>query len=1593
MSFSGDLPLPASQDPELGFEVLAMWEKRERPISINMAPSSPEGKVIYRIYEATSREQSRVLRIGAYAAGSMDDVPVDTVVIDPEPLLIARIRTVTAARAANGELLAEYTDDADGASEWTFRNQSGAVTLTLPPQAIGEEMIKGNLTFPTDGHAVPMTNELFDFRLSPAALLDLDLSDVDVARPPAPWSTRRLFSQRLGVVGVQAKAASFELVYGLRTEVRSQGLRIADTDAFIGRIPFPDDLLRLYRDAMLLSTDSRIAPPVQAPSPAEQTAARQRSHAVRTAGWVSNLFRRPAQLTVFRDFTDRSQLTIDDAVTVRPRTSRDCADPFQLDKAAPSTQSVHSDGREPLRGGVDFMFESPNIAQEYWIDSKPGRGALTGLCLGTLGGSGTQHAAFNNGKTLAISATTHGRLDSLTLIRIGRIAMTWHRARHVIVYERSTRTAPRYQAFNGKPADQPDNFEGLAAMRKVREYVEITQPLRQFPDTSTDSPINGPLLAMHFNTVVIPVKPEWGCDVDQGWLIALRGPLLAEEEPYYPFPKIFAELAQSEGKGGGHVNQQLNDPGQLCFFTSTNPKDGGDTDGWPAWPGVDYPLLGRPTVPDDVARSRLGNAKQPDAPRHDLGQRNFTIDLLRADCAVNLMHGRPYTGIDARISNICLARGLPPAPLKTPEWKDTSDKFGAAHHALGEAVSEILQHVRTLAGADAASPLVPGAIQTGKEMMRSLADQLSKVNLTDIENSLKGHDWLQRQVGLRIAADAGDLPWLGSHDKPGIWKEQLLAAVNGIANTEATQLDAARTALRDCVNQTYMQMEARVLAAQNVATIAIGSAKLVVTALKRQADEWLQRRQALLLSNIDRAVATGALAALRDQLSGALQEIVCLQDQLLHHVGDGMNDWFATASGTTAGRANFDDSVDALVQELEVWLRDCLDLLDEVGIDAIDDARAMLRDFDWPSDVFGQANDWIANLEADFADQLDARRQAAMDALKKARDDILTFLGNANLPALKSCQATLQQLGDGAQKAFSDLRANIDDDVNNTLAALPDWQPFLKAVVPLEKLRGDAIARLNAIEGNIAGAAQQSVSDLLAVLEQQVAPLRDTMHAIAGKLEAAAALQLGDWRAAGEKTIQNGLELTRVLATGPLTDTIVATRDQLGYYYNGALQELGVTKASAIFNRMANDALNSLGIELPFDRVRDRLLPQLSNFPINELLPRFAGMDMSFLLRELQIPDDPLKEYDWIKLAHGFDKDRLMAWAQVHIDKQFAERAEMFTISPLTLALYSAHFVADSRMELGKEGNKVQSTNGTLTADWILELSGRPVLTIRNGALHYDSSGGFKFDMNAEDVELDESLHFITTALSLMETDEDGVLIRPMLPAGVRATMDLPLPDIGTGAFTLTSLALFMHFDLLFTPEFELRTGLWLSKPERPFGLAVLFLGGGGWFGVDLTYRPPGNFMTRVSIGISAGAFAALNFGVARGSAGLLFTAGLDFYHESGNNGSSATAISIGLLMWGEFSICCVASAYLRVTMRVTQKNGEMTGYGEISVSIRICWCFTLNVSSPIAMPFKGESSSAKSTGQPAIAAAAPPPTTTPPVAKAVDAHFANLDL
>lgn len=1631
---NGGMPKPGTEDPERGFESENDLLRRERPLVIDLTPSSTQETKIH-ILEIASDERSRVLEVLVRNVSS-DGVAgeADVIVIDPAPMLIARVRTQAVAVKA-GAILASYRDDGERPPGWELHTETGAMTLILPPQAIGEEMIKGMLEVMHLGNRkpVPFVDRPFDFRLSPPAIITLDRTDVDTARAAAPWALRRLLDRREGVVGLKLDAARFELLYGLRTKIEKiEGIRIAEQDAFVGRVPIAPALRD--RAQRRLSSEALFSEP-------------ELEYADKAVKWIRSLFARPAQLPVFRDFAKRDRITLADGVSFDFRPTRQTAHPLAVDK--PSRNSVSTppedfaDKRLPLRGGVDFPFESENIYNVV-LDNEdkasPGQpqGHVTGLVFGTLGGSGSQTATFDEGRSIIISETSQGRLSSLTLIRVGRIAMLWHHARHVIVYERTTRTVPRYRL------DQPNDFEGLAALRKVKEYVEIKQPHRAYPDFAVDArerPPAGPVTGCAFETVVIPVKSSWGYDIEEGWVMALRGPLLPEEEPFYPMPKIFPELARAEAKGGGAINHLVSDPSQLLFFTTTRKGLGADTDRWPAWPDVDFPLTRKPVAPKVRFLPGFSGANhQPDAAPHDYGQRRFTIDVVPPEEAANLLHGRPGNGLEARVRNISLLRGGASGNARSAVDEAVGATFAEAESRIGDGLAELAQHLERIAqrGASTVSEVdglrnearavlsdaraeaqrMLAAVAAGDGLIKTGADTWSTIQARASTNAAAAAAKLRVDLKERFNKDLEEIA------------NRLQLNPQVVAEAETS----VRAASESICRQLQQQLESTPFVGSEVKDRLDAELRHAQREINGLVDGLKSAWHAHVDELIDR-LATEDPSALQAELFRVVLEgrarLTAFAAAFARTIKTSLGPLFGDIVGDPGAVGRLTAIVETAVRNAAEGIDETLDvippfevtppeakelkqLLDDVFPDIKIPFEELVKELLEP--LLQPVKDWLAEIDKQIAD--------IRTLCKTQTDNLITAVRTGHQALRDITEATVKEWNDKATVALKKLADEAAARII-TFEALPvavNLQGAIDRVKFLEKQVRDAIESLEHGLDDAANSVRDLADQAHAVAERAAAGMRR----IGEQVEQAVASEL---RNVVQGAQGAALELARALAEGPITDTMRCTRDWVGYYYEQARDTLDVTRAAAVFNDLGGSVLNSLAAQVPFDRIRDRVLAQLGNFDINKLFPDFAGLKLEHLLGGMTIPSDPNEEYDWIKMRHGFDRARLTAWSEVTIDKLFDDSPELFTLPPVALSVVQPQFTASSRIEADLQGVRAQRTQAMLVADWTVTLNGQLIMSIEKGGLYFDNEGGFRFDFEANNLQLAPALQFITDSLRSLLPPDEGLTLTPLFPGGISVELSLPLPDIGTGAFTLTGITLYTHFDLLVAGGFEVRTGAWLSRPERPFGMAVLFLGGGGWFGVDVRYKPPKEFETRVSLGLAAGAFVAINFGVARGSAGVLFTVGLDFYRNWLQSGSQDLAISIGILVWGEFSILGIVSAYLRIVLRIEYRNGEMTGYGNVSVSIKICWCFTLRVNSNIRLPFKSAKRSVSGSAPesaPALAApadesapafaapadesiavpAAPAgesvaalvaPTLVPAVpatiAQAIDAHFSNVDV
>jgi hypothetical protein len=926
------------------------------------------------------------------------------------------------------------------------------------------------------------------------------------------------------------------------------------------------------------------------------------------------------------------------------------------------------------------------------------------------------------------------------------------------------------------------------------------------------------------------------------------------------------------------------------------------------------------------------------------------------------MYGRLSEGIEARVSSVSLARGRA-AGAATATVGGVTDRvagpMSGLHAVLHDGLSELrmqlaqarAEGVTSLSSAPAFADEARLLVETVRTAATSFAETINK-----LPEPVSVFDWKQEQAEWDRQYRENLKPQLES------WRRQLdvgtIVDADEQKRVQQAALESVCQQIRQRINEAnflpLQALERMDVARQTIEKWLADFAADVQRDLSAGVDRVASRYRSIVdITDSGEAPEDDvvdptlpfnpALTDLQQDVEALFTSVIAsmarIEGDAVKNIIDNVGEWFSV--GDTGLIADLTREIRGLVEELRLLATDVFD-----GVSPID-----VEEPDWKGLKRALAtllSEFTITLTSAISDQIDTLRAPISGLLTNGR---LTILEEADTNLENACKnftdaATfLSVAGTVLGGLGGALQTKLEELLKNEWKNIPG--PFNKV--------GDLAANADGWFAALKSALDPSapLDHVEQLVETAARTITDGLEGAGRQVERAVVDEL---RNLGNQVSGAGLELTRVLATGPINDAIACTRDRLGYYYDAAKDQLDVTRASAIFNDIGASVLNSLSAELPFDRIRDRLLPQLDGLDLGQLLPNFGGLKLEHLFPDLKAPNDG-SDNDWIRIRHGFDKDRLTAFANVDVDKVIEGTPAVFVLPPVSLKLRDAHFLASSRLELSSGGGKSQSTKASIDADWLLCVSERPIVTIRDGSLFYDSDGGFDFDFDSEKVELAPEFQFITQALKSLLPQEEGLTLTPIMPAGIRAELGLPLPDLTTGAFTLTGITLYAVMELTIADGFEVRTGFWLSKPERPFGLAILFLGGGGWVGVEVRYRPPSRFVTRVSIGVSAGAFVAINFGVARGSAGILFTAGVDFYRNSETQGGQAL-ITLGILVWGEFSILGIASASLRMMMSVTYDadNGRMFGTGRVEVSIKICWCFTLRVSQTVRQNFIGKS-------------------------------------
>lgn len=226
-------------------------------------------------------------------------------------------------------------------------------------------------------------------------------------------------------------------------------------------------------------------------------------------------------------------------------------------------------------------------------------------------------------------------------------------------------------------------------------------------------------------------------------------------------------------------------------------------------------------------------------------------------------------------------------------------------------------------------------------------------------------------------------------------------------------------------------------------------------------------------------------------------------------------------------------------------------------------------------------------------------------------------------------------------------------------------------------------------------------------------------------------------------------------------------------------------------------------------------------------------------------------------------------------------------------------------------------------------LPGEPLVRFKFDHLsfHAGSSGKPDVDVVLQDIEFVGILGFVETLRELIPFD--GFSDPPFLdvtPEGLSAGFTLALPSVAVGVFNLSNISLGADVQVPFLGK-SVTVGFNFCTRERPFTLAVLFIGGGGWFLIRLS--PDG--LDVLELGLEAGAVLAVDFGVASGS----ISAMIGIYMRLEGDEGSLTGY---FRLRGEVDVLGLISASIELYLELRYEfdTGKMVGRAKLTIKVEV---------------------------------------------------------
>jgi len=1481
--------------------------------------------------------QSQQIVLQLQRVSDKADPALSVLVLDREPFLVALVQLHPGSTQDSGTSeVGTWCNIFPEGAGWRLRAGAQGFQLLLPPQAIGEAMIKDSSATGEPPARAPMP-----FRFSPLLSANLKASFNDQNAVEPGWNTRRVLGfpgQRAPGAAVNDKAGgiTFEYAYGMSSTVTEANLRLAEIFARLGDFPGPLPSLptdNTYTIAQIIQYNS-----------ATDT----------WAGLYQQTYARPGVLELWDDHQG-AELFLDEGVQF---TLRDTADMRYPD----NTQFPPGQKNGDFSGGVGWALDSANVAIELLDDKTSIQGTLSKPMFTSLGGFGTQRATFAGGKVIIDSRTSLGRLESLTVTLVGRIGNLWNHALHVTVYERTVLPSQQFQQ------DQ-DPFKGLPLLRKTSEYVELLEQSRSYPEDGASAVTRAFVTGSSFKTKRIPVDSRWGGDVGKvGWQVPLWQP--GEDPRVYPRPHIGLCVAIDPDLGVDFLTSEILDPDKLCFYTDTQIGTTADTDLWGAVPDIDY--IDQPAIED-----QLNVEGQPFNIAPGFGR--FTYQLSDLPLKVNLVAERtsPATAsgassnpVGARLSNASMMRSraapagqAPPTPQQTAlqQVRRLKDWWSTTEDRLKQPLAPLLQ-----AGASA------------QDIQKAINDRVATLQSTYLKS-------LQADLAL-----------------PGTAK--LVSACDGIANRLDAAIDRSKASVEQVVKHVLVDLPAD--ARSSIASAFQVGDQHIGDKLSNQIHTFFQIiRQAL-------TPYTGGFTAIANLAKKIDDEFTALKlDTIQALIKGGIK--------TVADAQALLDAIAPIVRKADGSISDARKLVEQDG-PAVDRAIRMVIGNNGsnlaPAAITPALDTLLSKLNDALATFTDGTTisQTLLDQVSAAIGDIITAINTvpnattALLAARSDLEKSLDDLEARLAAAVQAINAQTVDDFNtaldaaflNIIGSADTWNTFIQTWITkheswipqagslcaglqrgiadlqnqvLQMVQKDLQDLLGSITnglGTDVAAIESAIDDNVSLFSQRIG---SQLNGLSNQLTqglGGLAQQVGDIGPSVNNVAGTALRVLRAFGESPQVPNLQFTLPRVAYSFNDMQVPVGMTRAIAQLEQaanglstLANGALSQMNLNLPTVSVLDRILPDnIGNFNLNDIFPSFAGLNLSQFFSSVRMP---AAGSDGIRITHKIDPQSRRASLDANVTVPLDGGASLFNIGPVTLTLLGAQFNAHIHLEAGVGEPLQRTSDGSIFGDWQLSIGGVVLLSFLKTTLQFDSSGRLQFSITPLNVRLHAVLQFLADLLNKLKLGGGVVIHATPDPVRVECSLDLPLPDIGGGTFAITNLHLGSAFAIgIDDVGFYMELAANLARQTAPFTLTIFILGGTGWFEVSLRYQS-GRLVGMVTLGMGASASLSISLGPISGSVSISFA--IFAQMQIGNGGG--LSLGIMLLIAGHVSVLGIVEADLVILLEAEYTSGGgLLGRGMVSVKIKICWCFTLEVNKSVEYTFGSASGGSQPAQQARIA-------------------------